>query len=278
MRRNTARLVWAGLAACGLGGAAAGVGDPTDAGEPGDGGPGGAVVLNPVTSPDGVEWTVLRVGGDMERAVERRGDAYSSGDTRFDTPMPEGYPPPTPPGAIELKRYPLVRRAEVSGDMAPAIGMNIAFYPLFRHIQRRDIAMTSPVEMDYRAWRGEAGGPSEGWTMSFLYRRPGMGAAGAAETGVTVRDVEPVTVLSIGMVGSPGVAQIEAALKSLREWLASQQGWCEDGDARACFYNGPMDPWRTRWAEAQIPVRRTAKPTPEGAAGVADGPVEEAEG
>jgi len=32
----------------------------------------------------------------------------------IEAPLPEGYPAPTPPGMIELKTYPSVRRAEYS--------------------------------------------------------------------------------------------------------------------------------------------------------------------
>lgn len=50
--------------------------------------------------------------------------------------------------------------------------MNMGFFPLFNHIKRNDIAMTSPVEMDYRGLFDPATGvqakqDSMSWTMSF---------------------------------------------------------------------------------------------------------------
>ncbi|MFN9971363.1 MAG: hypothetical protein ACK58T_15860, partial [Phycisphaerae bacterium] len=97
---------------------------------------------------------VRLAGGDA--AVNKRGEGESTtfsadGVLTIDTPLPVGYPDPTPPGAIDLKLYPSVRRAEVSGEVKSlSSGGNDGFWPLFRHIQRRDIAMTSPVEMEYR--------------------------------------------------------------------------------------------------------------------------------
>lgn len=206
-------------------------------------------------------WIFQRVGGDLERTVVYEVGVYRSGDARVDTPLPDGYPRPTPPGAIELKVYPVVRRAEISGTMNADVGMNMAFYPLFLHIQRRDIAMTAPVEVDYTDWPAPGEAPPARWTMSFLYRSPDMGAPGGAEQGVTVRDVDSLIVLSIGVAGSPRMDGVEQSVQTLRGWLDAQSEWIADGDPRAMFYNGPMDPPRTRWSEVQIPVRR-AEPAP----------------
>ena len=92
----------------------------------------------------------VRLGGNKEVVSERKGANWVSGTAAITTPLPEGYPAPTPPGAIDLKTYPSLRRAEFRAETNNSdIGMNVAFFPLFNHIKRRDIAMTSPVEMDY---------------------------------------------------------------------------------------------------------------------------------
>jgi len=61
-------------------------------------------------------------------------------------PLPEGFPPPTADGVIEIKQYPGYRAAtvQISGNLANASSRG--FSPLFRHISRNDIAMTAPVE------------------------------------------------------------------------------------------------------------------------------------
>lgn len=207
------------------------------------------------------EWTVLRVGGDEQIAVTGQDGSYrcpTIPGLLIDTPLPVGYPAPTPPGAIELKKYPSVRRAEKSGSMAPDIGMNFAFFPLFNHIQRRDIAMTSPVEMDYRGterWSqtGELGRAPDEWTMSFLYREPANGDTGV-DRGVSVVDTKPLTVISIGLRGRYSWEKSRAAIGQLLAWLSSHPEWVQSGDARALYYNGPDRRTADLWAEVQLPV------------------------
>ena len=96
------------------------------------------------TGGDGA-WLIQRVGGDVELQTEFKVDRFTCGESYIEAPLPVGYPAPTPPGAIDLKRYPSVRRAEVSGSGDPDRKRNGAFWPLFNHIKQRDIAMTSPV-------------------------------------------------------------------------------------------------------------------------------------
>jgi len=209
-----------------------------------------------------VQGATIRVGGDEKIKAEQRGESWSSGTCLIDTPLPDGYPAPTPPGAIELKRYPLVRRAEVRGESSPDFATNIGFFPLFNHIKRRDIAMTSPVEVDYRELRTEypADEPPRGtaWNMAFLYRKVDQGPAGAdpKNKNVIVRDLEPITVLAIGLKGPYSMGAIADGATELEKWLASNPEWEAIGsDARGLYYNGPNRRDRDKWAEAQIQVR-----------------------
>ena len=146
-----------------------------------------------------------------------------------ESPLPEGYPAPTPPGMIELKTYPSVRRAERSSKGPSDVGMYKNFFPLFNHIKKREIAMTSPVEMDYR--RVEDGKPlteqpivDGEWTMSFLYRKPDLGPAGM-DGDVKVVDVPEVVVVSIGMRESDGSPTVKRGLESLQKWFDGQDAW-----------------------------------------------------
>lgn len=205
-------------------------------------------------------WSILRVGGNMK--VETTG---LSGDYRFersvvDTELPEGYPAPTPPGAIDIKKYPAARRAEVTGRMNADMGMNFGFWPLFQHIQRKEIAMTSPVEMDYREWPNTRGENPEAWTMSFLYRTPDMGAIGS-DGRVQIVDTEPIVMLSIGMNGPYRLAAVRTGLAKLQNWLATQSEWqaVQGADPRALYYNDPSVPDRFKWMEVQMPVRRATE-------------------
>ncbi|GDX97777.1 hypothetical protein LBMAG48_01810 [Phycisphaerae bacterium] len=223
----------------------------------------------------------LRLAGDPAITVTKQGDFHIAGQHMIDTPLPVGYPSPTPPGTIEIKTYPTLRRAEVGGDRdgVKSNGRG-GFWPLFRHIQRRDIEMTSPVEMDFKGIAASAGlAPVAGaqvtaadiktedvpavdindaqWTMSFLYRYTDQADAGvdAEDKRVIVVDTTPVTVISAGVAGSPNNRTVNAGVTKLREFFASNPQYIPAGDIRGLFYNDPMVPEARKWAEIQIPVK-----------------------
>lgn len=215
---------------------------------------------------DSDTWTTYRVAGDLFTAVEFRDGNYYSGRVSVTTPLPEGYPAPTPPGDIELKKYPSVRRAEFSSSMNGDTGRNIAFWPLFNHIKKRDIAMTSPVEMDYPDLKIDAvkeapennSKATENWTMSFLYREADLGPTG--EDGkVRIVDTQPLTVLSMGMMGQYSTYRDQIGLAKLKAWLDSQSEWEAAGPARAFYYNGPEAALARQWSEIQLPVQRNVQ-------------------
>jgi hypothetical protein len=197
-----------------------------------------------------------RVGGDREIAIEVVEGVYRCDRARIESPLPVGYPEPTPPGAIDIKEYPSVRRAEwIESDAAGGV-MGGGFFPLFNHIKKREIAMTSPVEMDFAGLYSDFMNDEpaeEGETkMSFLYRTQALGPVG--EDGkIVVRDTAPVTVLSIGVKGGLDVA---LELDKLRTWLKAQDAWQVAGDPRMFVYNGPFTDPSWRWSEVQLPIRK----------------------
>jgi len=201
---------------------------------------------------------VRRVAGDLEASAEYSQGQYRSGVCRVPTPLPQGYPPPTPPGAIEVKEYPAVRRAGVGSKLPPDWGMNLAFWPLFHHIKRREIAMTAPVEVSYEGLSAPRASQPSDWTMYFLYRTRELGPEGLdpQDTRVLVEDVPPMTVIAIGMQGPYRLDAVKAGVAALRDWLASQSEWEEAGQVRALFYNGPEVRAASKWFEVQLPVRR----------------------
>lgn len=211
---------------------------------------------------------VIRLGGSPPNEVEvvsRRGEThYRAGSCRVTTPLPEGYPRPTPPDAVEIKHYPPVRRAEILGEGSRDDGMygrrsSRAFWPLFNHIKARDIAMTAPVEMDYRAGDvSQSDAPGE-WSMSFLYRTPDLGPEGR-DGDIIIYDAPQTMVLSVGVRGSLTHDRILSSLKLLRSYLQDSEEWREAGDPRTLAYNGPDAwPWN-RWHEVQLPIEPVPPP------------------
>ena len=202
--------------------------------------------------------SAVRLSGDAPIPEEVK-EGWVCGDYEIEAPLPVGYAPPTPPRCMEIKSYPLVRRAEITSTGKTNAGSNRSFWPLFQHIQKRGIAMTSPVEMDYTGMSDDKGNLSDergSWTMSFLYRTPDMGETGPAESNVQVKDLPPMTVISLGMQGNYGLKQVNTALDKLRDALAKQDQWVVAGEPRALNYNGPQIEAGYRWSEIQIPVKQ----------------------
>ncbi len=226
--------------------------------------PGGAVAAEAgsgaVRTPD----LVRRVGGDRAIAISIEAGTYRCGRSSIESPLPDGYPEPTPPGAIDIKDYPAVRRAEWHSKGPTESGMNIAFWPLFNHIKRHDIPMTAPVEMAYDGvWPDPAASiaknPLGTWSMSFLYRAPTVGQLGD-DQGVQVVDAPAVTVVSIGLRGSYGIELAERGVRELRDWDKAEADWELAGPVRVLHYNGPAVRESWKWSEVQVPVRKAPPP------------------
>lgn len=199
---------------------------------------------------------VNRVGGDRDAEIEVVEGVYRFKDAMIESPLPDGYPEPTPFGAIDIKEYPAVRRAELVFKDDSGAAMMMGFFPLFNHIKKRNISMTAPVETDfpqlYTDFMNDKMSEEGETTMSFLYRSSSLGPVG--EDGeIVVRDAAPVTVLSIG---AQGAFDFNKKVAELRTWLKSQEQWEVAGDLRMFVYNGPFVDPNWRWSEVQVPVRR----------------------
>jgi len=171
-------------------------------------------------------------------------------------PQPEGFPAITPVGEIRVKQYPAYRlaRAKSTGDNA--------FWTLFRHIQKNDIAMTAPVKMTYgtgatkAAPEGKAEAPAPRQVdMAFLYRNKEQGKLGA-DGAVDVSEVAPVLAVSIGLRGPSGEKQLAAARAHLERWLTKHSAeYQAAGPLRMMGFNSPMVVGKRRYYEVEIPVR-----------------------
>jgi effector-binding domain-containing protein len=178
--------------------------------------------------------------------------AYSAASA----PLPEGFPPPSPDGEIEIKQYPEYRAATVQTpgnlDSAPSRGFN----PLFRHISSNDISMTAPVETRYPAATLEASPVPDGdATVSFLYRSLDIVPQEVAQD-IQIEDIPPMTVVSIGTRGRYDLESYQASIQQLQAWLAAHPDYQVVGPPRQFFYDGPFLPDPLKRSDVQIPVRR----------------------
>ena len=171
----------------------------------------------------------------------------------MEAPLPEGFPEPTPVGEIVVQKYPKYRLAKT--DMTFFEGR--AFWTLFSHIQKHEIAMTAPVEMQYSA---AADGAPKQTSMAFLYRSTQQGTPGT-EDKVEVVDIPAQMAVSIGLRGDATKARVADAKQRLESWIeAHADAYEASGPLRVLGYNSPMVPDAKRFTEVQIPVRATGPP------------------
>ena len=151
--------------------------------------------------------------------------------------------PKTPVGDIELKTLPAATLIVSRSDKPYFEEKNGLFRPLFRYIQDRDIAMTTPVEteMDPGEMLFYIGEESEGKNLD--------------ETGdVTVRKLPERTVASIGVRGGYSASNFNEAKTALEKWLTGQDRWKPTGEAKGVFWDGPFTLWFLKRFEVHIPV------------------------
>ena len=168
--------------------------------------------------------------------------------------LPEGFPKAGPVGEVIVKTYPPCRVATVTGADLPGKGQDRLFMPLFDHIQKEKISMTSPVVMDFAPVQADAT-PLPPVAMSFVYGNEKIGAPGK-DGIVKIHDVAAVTVLSVGVRGSYDGANFAKGMGAINQWLANHPKTYEViGTPRFLGYNSPFVPWFLRFGEVQVPVR-----------------------
>ena len=178
--------------------------------------------------------------------------AYSA----VSAPLPEGFPPPTEDGVIEIKQYPEYRAAtvQITGNLASAPSQG--FSPLFDHIISNDISMTAPVETRYPTDTLQSESVTEGEaTVSFLYRSLDIVPQEIAQN-VQVEDIPPMTVVSLGKRGGYRYDNYIVGIEQLQTWLEDHPDYVVVGLPRRFFYDGPFVPDFLKRNDIQIPIER----------------------
>jgi hypothetical protein len=170
--------------------------------------------------------------------------------------LPEGFPGPGPVGEVITKTYPAHRLARVRSG---GPGNDGSFMKLFRHIERNEIAMTAPVEMEMALADGGRAAPRTE-SMAFLYGSATTGTPGPdpADPNVVVEDVPEVTVISLGVRGSYREERFAEFTAKLEAWLDANPEWVAAGPPRTLAYNSPFVPGVLKYAEVQIPIAPAA--------------------
>ena len=144
--------------------------------------------------------------------------------------LPAGFPTYTPPGVIELKTYPIHRRAVAN-----------EFFTLFSHITRNDIAMTAPVRMEYEH---ADDGKLKQESMAFFYGDSKTGNVGVDQADKNVETVEDKeqTVIALGHRGRWNRQVIAAGERRLLDWVKANPEYRSARDVIGMGYKSPMTP------------------------------------
>ena len=167
--------------------------------------------------------------------------------------LPKGLPGFQALDELELRHYPTYRMVR-TGMKGGQFG---AFWPLFNHIKQNEIAMTTPVQIDYRA----DGEREREATMAFLYGSQALGAPGS-DGKVEVVDVPAMTVLTIGSRGYDRPSRVAELRARIDAWLAQHPEWQVAGEMRTMGYNSPSVGAERRYFEVQVPVQPRAATPP----------------
>ena len=178
-----------------------------------------------------------------------------------DAPLAVGWPQATRPGVVEVKAYPGYRGAIARGKNAAMGSDNILFYPLFLHITRSNVAMTSPVVNTFDPAIVNKPGETGDVTMEFVYRTPQTGQLGRGVGMVVVEDHPAGSFVCLGVQGELAPARFAQAVAALQAWLDQHRDvWVAAGNPRRLGYHAPMVAPEARLWEVQIPVKPPAKP------------------
>ena len=152
-----------------------------------------------------------------------------------DAPLAEGWPDATKPGKVEVKTYPAYRSAVARAKGASTPADNVLFWPLFNHISRKGIEMTTPVRIDAAATGGQ---PEIAMRFSLPVKVAGNPPA-PIDPRVRIVTVPPSTVAALRYSGNPTEAARSAHQQDLFRRLVST-GWQPAGTPYALNYDPPF--------------------------------------
>lgn len=156
--------------------------------------------------------------------------------------------PPTQPGVSEVKVLPAGVLLKSQGKGNYFSESNRLFGPLFRYIQSRDIAMTTPVEatIDQAA-------------MYFWVAPSEEGKVTGNAAAVEVVRLPERRVASRGARGGYSQDNFVRTRDELLAWIATQPTLEITGEPYAVYWHGPFTPWFTKRSEVHVPVALKAK-------------------
>ena len=154
----------------------------------------------------------------------------------------------TPVGEIKVLELPKRIALEAKSPQGYFSENNGLFRTLFRYISQHDLSMTTPVEAEIepgkmRFFVGEKDAAK---------KRPNTG-------NVEVINLDPITVVAIGIRGSYNSENFLKHEKLLLEWIDTNPDYETSGTAYAVYWDGPFIPWLLKRSEVHLPIRSSQK-------------------
>ena len=157
----------------------------------------------------------------------------------------------TPVGVIKIIKLPARIALEATSDDHYFAENNGLFRKLFGYISKHDLAMTTPVEADINPGK-----------MRFFVGEEDAEKPRPNTSVVTVRDLEPITVVAIGIRGSYSEENFTENKKALLTWLEENPDYEQADSAYAVYWDGPFIPWFLKRSEIHLPIQPRTKQSP----------------
>ena len=139
--------------------------------------------------------------------------------------------PKTPVGKIVVLDLPPRTALETTSGEPYFSSSDGMFRRLFRYIQKNDIKMTTPVEVDINPGK-----------MRFFVGSKDTQRKGVGDQNVDVTNLKARKVLSIGVRGGYTEGNFITNKKKLLKWLRKNSDYKAAGKAFAVYWNGPFMP------------------------------------
>lgn len=151
--------------------------------------------------------------------------------------------PKTNVGVAEIKQLPQARVITANNTVQSTDAEKPVFKRLFNFLKVNDIAMTIPVEKTFDE--------SE---MLFYLGNDAANELQNVET-VTLLNLPPRSVLSVGGKGSYKKENLQTTLNKAKQWLAQQSKWQADAEPYVVYWNSPFTLWFMKRFEVHVPVK-----------------------
>ena len=158
----------------------------------------------------------------------------------------------TPVGKITVLELPARIALEAKSSENYFSENNGLFRKLFGYISKHDLSMTTPVEADIDPGK-----------MRFFVGEKDAKKPRPETSAVKVRNLDPITVVAIGIRGSYNQENFQENKTALLNWLKENPAYEQAGQAYAVYWDGPYVPWFLKRSEIHLPIRLSKKQSPQ---------------